>query len=1196
MSQQAQETALRAFVDLISELVVNGRLNGAHEGFVDAHRVAQARTTEILLALDKDRKRRVLKLIYDLHLIHRYSPVLSLRNAALEAADLSGVTLDSAYLAGADLRTADLRGAYLVAADLRNADLQDAKLQGVDLRKADLRGAILKGANLSEADLTGADLSGAHVEGADLREAIVTTEQIKQARGDQTTILPDYLQAPHDVWSKRAATQGGDNGSGPPPPGGRSYPDGTRFRPPPSGSTNEEDNALPTFLDIGQLLATYLGIPALLLYPVGFLVFVIQIGYFYPFNLATAWYAASMIPATVVTGQGAKYLLVPLLISSIISSFVARALILRHGEALRAAFKEEEHTDPGWGALVRTRLSMLRRQLTVLFSDRGMLVVSISLIVALIVLVVETVVYAVINDREGLLYWAFFLPLSAISGSIGGRAIIESYYKEPHAADQPAQGSARFFDWLWRGVRERWIFKGLLIAYAGSVISAFLVVFPLNWLKQDPDLPHVKMEVAGRVIEDGLLLSHSDGYWHVIDTLRRGNSASIGGQSFIVSAGKDVSDVRIYESPLEEADLDPEVILPQSRWVTEDLTYTVKVKNNGPDTATQMRLVNDLPLPKKVEFVSARRAQEELHCPTKKGTSAEENVKACEAGNVRSGGTAEIEVTVQPKAEATANDPFSFAADVNASQRDPDPEDRDAKDIEVQIDDDPPRSEMIPAPEANSDGWHNSDVTLRLLTLQDNKGGSGVERVTYGITGAQSTPETEYDPAHPPVIEEEGATKVTYHAVDVAGNTELENSLVVQLDKTEPTVECEAPNEAWQNEDVSIACTASDGTDGSGIKGITYSFSGAQNIDREPTESTSISLPTITKEGETQITYSAEDVAGNVGSEQTFTVRLDKTAPKTTLDDSGPHGLTRDSEPTFTFAGSDNLTADKDLRFFYRVDEIGEWEEASGTSITLRDSRELADGDHTFFVKAVDEADNEDTTPEERSFIVDTEAPITTASATIPGGTYAPDMWTSKDVTVRFTADDDGGSGVERMFYGATGAQSIPATEYDPAHPPVIKAEGTTTIAYHAEDELGNVEDTKTFAVNIDKTAPSTTIESGPRGTINKGSVTFEFSSDEKDVAFECYLDDAQFHPCDSPRTYDVADGEHTFYVRARDASRNVGRAAERSFTIDTTESTTECDTAELSQSQQETSTAHAASDCSRARQGDTTEQTDEEP
>lgn len=72
----------------------------------------------------------------------------SLRNAHLEAVDLSGARLDhvdlsGASLAGADLRSAVLRGAILREADLRRADLRHSDLRGAELGDARLDRALL---------------------------------------------------------------------------------------------------------------------------------------------------------------------------------------------------------------------------------------------------------------------------------------------------------------------------------------------------------------------------------------------------------------------------------------------------------------------------------------------------------------------------------------------------------------------------------------------------------------------------------------------------------------------------------------------------------------------------------------------------------------------------------------------------------------------------------------------------------------------------------------------------------------------------------------------------------------------------------------------------------------------------------------------------------------------------------------------
>ena len=74
-----------------------------------------------------------------------------------------------------------------------------------------------------------------------------------------------------------------------------------------------------------------------------------------------------------------------------------------------------------------------------------------------------------------------------------------------------------------------------------------------------------------------------------------------------------------------------------------------------------------------------------------------------------------------------------------------------------------------------------------------------------------------------------------------------------------------------------------------------------------------------------------------------------------------------------------------------------------------------------------------------------------------------------------------------------------------------------------------------------DTTAPETALTAAPSGTVADRSASFSFSSSEAGSGFECSLDTAPFGACTSPRAYsDLADGTHTFAVRATDAAGNV--------------------------------------------------------
>jgi Subtilase family len=86
-----------------------------------------------------------------------------------------------------------------------------------------------------------------------------------------------------------------------------------------------------------------------------------------------------------------------------------------------------------------------------------------------------------------------------------------------------------------------------------------------------------------------------------------------------------------------------------------------------------------------------------------------------------------------------------------------------------------------------------------------------------------------------------------------------------------------------------------------------------------------------------------------------------------------------------------------------------------------------------------------------------------------------------------------------------------------------------------------------------DTTAPETTITDGPSGLTDSASPAFAFSSSEAGSSFECKLDGEAYASCLSPQVYaDLAEGPHTFYVRATDVAGNTDASlAEHSFTVD---------------------------------------------
>jgi len=273
----------------------------------------------------------------------------------------------------------------------------------------------------------------------------------------------------------------------------------------------------------------------------------------------------------------------------------------------------------------------------------------------------------------------------------------------------------------------------------------------------------------------------------------------------------------------------------------------------------------------------------------------------------------------------------------------------------------------------------------------------------------------------------------------------------------------------------------------------------------------------------------------------------------------GPSGVTNDSTPTFTFESDDG-----NATFECRVDE-----DAFAACSSPHELAELDDGPHTFEVRALDEAVEPDPTPASATFTVDTTAPATTILT-------GPDDLTS-DSSPAFTFESDDPDATfecrvdEEDFAACTSPHSLTDLE-----------DGSHTFEVRATDAVGNTEQSPASrSFTVDTTSPTTTINSGPSGLTTDNTPTFAFSSDDPDATFECRVDAGAFAACTSSHTSSVlADGAHTFEVRARDEAGNVDSSpASRTFTVDTTAPDTTIDSGPSGQTADSTPTFTFSSD-----------------
>jgi ELWxxDGT repeat protein len=175
--------------------------------------------------------------------------------------------------------------------------------------------------------------------------------------------------------------------------------------------------------------------------------------------------------------------------------------------------------------------------------------------------------------------------------------------------------------------------------------------------------------------------------------------------------------------------------------------------------------------------------------------------------------------------------------------------------------------------------------------------------------------------------------------------------------------------------------------------------------------------------------------------------------------------------------------------------------------------------------------------------------PPTVALTAPAAGAYRGDVALMADA-----ADDVAVDHVDFLVEGSVVATDATAP-YTVVWSSATGTDGTKTVTARAVDGSGNERVSAGRTITIDNTAPRTTITGEPSGTTTSRAASFSFAADDPAAAFGCSLDGSAFAPCTSPATYSgLADGTHTFRVRATDPIGNVEQAAaSRSWAIDAT-------------------------------------------
>lgn len=229
----------------------------------------------------------------------------------------------------------------------------------------------------------------------------------------------------------------------------------------------------------------------------------------------------------------------------------------------------------------------------------------------------------------------------------------------------------------------------------------------------------------------------------------------------------------------------------------------------------------------------------------------------------------------------------------------------------------------------------------------------------------------------------------------------------------------------------------------------------------------------------------------------------------------GPSGLVREATPTwrFTLGGAPSVV---------------ECTLDATTPVACRDSftpaAALADGAHTFTVRAADAAGDDAT--DHRTVQVDTAAPrIAIEAPGIPGRTSDPRP------VVRFTASD--ASGVATMC-SVDAAAAIPCDGRFGAS--AALAEGGHAYRVTATDAAGNTT-VVDLAFVVDVTPPEVAVTLGPDNPTNDDTPSFAFTAGADTTRVRCEMDTGEvIDPCATGATFPpIAPGARTFTVTAFD-------------------------------------------------------------
>ena len=255
------------------------------------------------------------------------------------------------------------------------------------------------------------------------------------------------------------------------------------------------------------------------------------------------------------------------------------------------------------------------------------------------------------------------------------------------------------------------------------------------------------------------------------------------------------------------------------------------------------------------------------------------------------------------------------------------------------------------------------------------------------------------------------------------------------------------------------------------------------------------------------------DDAGNLGVSRAHTFDVDSTAPDTNIT-AGPNGATASSAASFRFTSTEAGSS-----FECLIDD-GDWADCSSPKAYSS----LAAGSHTFMVRAVDAAGNEDPTPATATWTVDMTLPAITLvnpadgtatnnNAPVFDGSAGTAAGDSPTVTVKVYRPV--ASAPDELVESNTTTRAADGSWSTPANPSL--PEGDYIVRAEQADGASNVGMSAAHSFRVDRTTPDTLFTQTPPAMTGTTSADFRFDSTEAGASFECRLDGGAWAACASP-------------------------------------------------------------------------------